>query len=101
MTKRNKGGFQSIRDLLDKYDLDRKKYISHEFQDYGLRLAKALGDEKSKSLYIKLAKDLPREVLTEALCFVKDAYNVKNKARLFMWKIKKLKAKSAKLKAKV
>lgn len=68
----------------------RKNYISREFQDYGLRLAQSLNDMKNKSLYIKLAKITPRRILEEALTFVKDAYQVKSKAKLFMWKIKQL-----------
>ncbi len=71
---------------------NRDKYLSREFQKYGIYLAERLGDMKHKALYIKLAKDLPRELLSEALSFVLDA-NAKSKARLFMWKISQLKAK--------
>jgi len=91
MKKRTKTDFQSIQDLLGQYDFDRKKYVTREFQDYGLRLAIDLNDEKHKSLYIKLAKTVDRKILEEARFFVKDAYKVKNKARLFMWKIKEIK----------
>jgi len=97
--KRRKTEFQSIKDLLGKYDWDKKRYITREFQDYGLRLAQELSDEKHKSLYIKLAKNTEREILEEARMFVKDAYRVKNKARLFMWKIKELKAQTPALSA--
>lgn len=83
---------QSIGQILSKDNfLDRKKYITKEFQDYGLRLAKELEDERRKSLYIKLAKITPREILEEARIFVVDASNVKSKARLFMWKVKQIK----------
>jgi len=82
---------QSIGQLLKDWNLDKKKYISREFQDYGLRLAKQLNDEQRKSLYIKLAKETPRQILDQALIFVKDVSNVKSKARLFMWKLKQLK----------
>ena len=82
---------QSIGQVLMDYTLeDKGKYISHEFQDYGYRLAMELDDEKHKALYIKLAKEENRALLEEALTFVKDAYEVKNKARLFMWKVKEL-----------
>ena len=89
--RRKKTEFQSIKNLLGQYDWDRKKYITREFQDYGLRLAQELNDERHKSLYIKLAKTVDRKILEEARVFVKDAYQVKNKARLFMWKISNLK----------
>jgi hypothetical protein len=82
---------KSLGDILSKYDWDKKKYISQEFQDYGYRLAVALDDLKNKSLYMKLAKETPRGWLEEAKNFVKDAYNVKSKARLFMWKLKQIK----------
>lgn len=72
---------------------DKGKYISQEFQDYGYRLAMELGDEKHKALYIKLAKNEDRKILEEARTFVKDAYKVKSKGRLFMWKLKELREK--------
>ncbi len=89
-TKKNKG-MQSIKKILHNFDLDKKKYITREFQDYGYRLAVELDDLDHKSLYIKLAKDTPRVILERAKAFVKEAYEVKNKARLFMWKLKQLK----------
>mgnify|MGYP001108780943 CR=1 FL=1 len=87
---RNKS-FSSVRDVLSCFDLDKDKYISREFQDYGYRLAEELNDLERKSLYIKLAKELPRFLLEEARNFVKDARNVRNPAKLFMWKLSKLK----------
>jgi len=85
--KRSKGNFQSILGILDKYNWDKKKYISQEFQDYGYRLAVELNDEKHKAIYIKMAKIIPRGILEEARLFIKDSYNVRNKGRLFMWKV--------------
>jgi hypothetical protein len=90
MLKRKKKDFSSIKELLDNYDWNRKKYITREFQDYGYRLAIELDDEKHKALYIKLAKTIDRKILEEARVFVKDAYQVKNKAKLFMWKVKQI-----------
>jgi len=84
-------GMQSIKKILKDFDWDRKKYISREFQDYGYRLASELNDLDHKSLYIKLAKETPRKLLEEAKIFVKEAYEVKNKGRLFMWKLKQIK----------
>ena len=84
-------GFKSVGQLFLGYDLEKKgKYVSREFQDYGYRLAVELNDVKNKSLYIKLAKQEERSLLEQARTFVKDANQVRSKARLFMWAIKKL-----------
>jgi len=98
MKKRKKSDFQSVKNLLNKYNWNEKKYISREFQDYGYRLAIELDDEKHKALYIKLAKTVDRNILEEARVNVKHANNVRNKGKLFMWKVKELKTQSAKLK---
>lgn len=80
-----------LADIISKHDpLLRRRFISHEFQDYGLRLAHELNDLKNKSLYIKLAKIIPRRILDEAKIAVKDAVGVKSRAKLFMWKLKQL-----------
>src|SRR3989337_1863023 len=89
-------GLSTVGDILTSYISDEDKYISHEFQKYGHELAKELGDLKNKSLYIKLAKETPRGHLEAARNLVKDAYQVKSKPRLFMWKLSELK-KQAKL----
>ncbi len=92
MARTKRGGQpRSMFDLLSKYDLDKKKYISQEWQDYAYRLAIFLNDLKNKSLYMRLAKNTPRAMLEEAKNFITDAYEVKNKARLFMWKLKEIK----------
>ena len=70
---------------------DRPKNISHEFQMYGVYLAESLGDTKHYSLYIKLAKELDRKILEEALNFTKGYYGAKSKAKIFMWKLQHLK----------
>lgn len=83
---------QSIRQILFDYAVeDKGGRITKEFQDYGYRLAIELNDEKSKSLYIKLAKDVSRPLLEKARTFVKDAQNVKHKGKLFMWALGKIK----------
>ena len=90
-------GMQSIGQIMANYNLgDKGKYISREFQDYGYRLAKELNDEKHKSLYIKLAKEVDRKLLEEAKIFVKDAREVRSKAKLFMWRLKELRSSSKK-----
>ena len=92
MARSKRGGQpQSMFDLLSKYDLDKKKYISQEWQDYAYRLAVFLDDLKHKSLYMRLSKNSPRAQLEEAKNFITDAYQVKNKARLFMWKLRQIK----------
>lgn len=79
---------KSLRDILKDTEIG-SKYLKYEFQDFGLRLAEELKDLKHKSLYIKLAKEVKRELLEEALNFIKSS-RAKNKARLFMWKLKQL-----------
>lgn len=70
---------------------DRPKNISKEFQMYGVYLAESLQDTKHYSLYIKLAKNIKRGILEEALNFTKDYTAAKSKARIFMWRLKQLK----------
>ncbi len=67
------------------------KYISQEFQDYGYRLAIDLNDMEHKSLYIRMAKTVPRAILEQARAFVVDAEHAKSKGKLFMWKVCELK----------
>ena len=90
MAKKTKG-FQSIKDVLSSFNHKEDRYISREFQDYGYRLAEELNDLEHKTLYIKLAKETPRFLLEKTRNFVKDAYQVKNPAKLFMWKLQQLK----------
>lgn len=80
---------QTIGDILKKFNPMEDKYISREFQAYGIYLAETLGDYKHKSLYIRLAKTVPRALLEKTLSFVKDA-RPRSRARLFMWKLGKL-----------
>ena len=81
-------------DILSKYKpKDDGKYISREFQDYGYRLAVDLNDMAHKSLYIRLAKTVPRAILEAARSFAIDAEHATSRARLFMWKMKELKIK--------
>lgn len=90
-SKKTAKGFSTPFDVLQDFKSDEDKYISKEFQKYGYELAQELGDLKSKSLYIKLAKETPRHLLESAKNFVKDAHNVKSKPKLFMWKLGQLK----------
>lgn len=100
MTNNNQN-FQSVGQILKRFDPTRDKYISREFQAYGYYLAEELGDLRHKALYMKYGKTIPRAILEEALNFVKSAGKVRSKPRLFMWKLKQLKnQKTEKLKNK-
>lgn len=74
--------------------LDRRskseKYVHHEFQDYGYRLAVQLGDMTRVSMFIKLAKTVDRNILNQALSFAKDYPKAKNKSKIFLWKLKEI-----------
>lgn len=70
--------------------IKRPTNLYKEFQQFGVYLAAQLGDPKHYSLYIKLAKELDRGILEEALSFTKGYLTAKNKARVFMWKVKQL-----------
>lgn len=79
-------------DILAKFEgRNDGKYISQEFQDYGYRLAVDLNDMDHKSLYIRMAKTVPRAILEAARAFAVDAEHAKSKGRLFMWKVGELK----------
>lgn len=84
------GRMQSIKQVLKQFNPTTDKYISREFQQYGIHLAEELDDYKHRSLYIKLAKTVHRSILEKALTFCVDS-NARNKGALFMWKLKELK----------
>ena len=86
--------FSPVGSLFDGYKLeDAGGYITQEFQDFGYRLAVTLDDLAHKSLYIKMAKEVPRGLLEQALSYVSDAAAVKSKAKLFMWRLRQLRSK--------
>ncbi len=80
---------QSVGDVLKRFNPLKDKYVSREFQGFGVMLSEKLQDTPRKSLYIKFAKTIPRPILEEALRFVIDS-KAKRKAALFMWKLKEL-----------
>jgi hypothetical protein len=86
---------KSVKSILKNFDPIKDKYISREFQSYGIYLSEELDDHKHKGLYIKLAKTTHRSVLEKALTFAVDS-NAKNKGALFMWKLKELKGEKKK-----
>jgi hypothetical protein len=79
----------SINDILKKFDPVEDKYISREYQSFGVYLAEKLEDERKKGLYIKLARDIPRSILEKALSFVADS-KARSKGALFMWKLREM-----------
>lgn len=82
---------KSLKQLIeDKNPVERNKFVTREYQDYGYRLSMELSDPKHKSLYIKMAKEMDRSVLEQAKRFVIDS-NADNKGALFMWKLKEMK----------
>ncbi|MCL4364647.1 hypothetical protein M1328_05440 [Patescibacteria group bacterium] len=89
---------QSVKDILKKFNPLEDKYITREFQAFAVHLSKKLNDERRKSLYMRLSKTIPRPILEEALRYVVDA-NARNKAALFMWKLKELNAFQKKIKS--
>ncbi len=86
---------QKISNILKTFNPATDKYISREFQAFGIHLAEELNDYKHKSLYIKLAKTMHRSLLEKALSFASDS-KAKNKGALFMWRLKQLKSENAK-----
>jgi hypothetical protein len=86
---------KKIGTILKHYNPQEDKYISREFQSYGIHLAEELEDYKHRALYIKLAKTVHRSILEKALSFVSDS-NADNKGALFMWKLKELKTENSK-----
>lgn len=82
---------QSIKNILDRFDPETDKYVTREFQTFGLHLTESLNDSKHKSLYMKLAKTVHRSILERALTFAIDS-KAKNKGAIFMWKLKQLRS---------
>ena len=80
---------QKVSDILRTFNPTEDKYISREFQTFGMYLTEKLDDPKRKGLYMRLAKTLPRPALAKALKFVVDS-KARNKAALFMWKLKEM-----------
>lgn len=79
----------SIKDIVKRFNPLEDKYISREFQSFAIYLTEKLQDPKHKSLYMRLAKTLPRPSLEEALRFAVDS-KISNKGAIFMWKLKEM-----------
>lgn len=82
---------KSIAKILDETkNPQRPKNLHTEFQQYGVWLCEQLDDTKHYSLYIKMAKEVERNLLEEALSFTKGYIAAKSKAKVFMWRLKQL-----------
>lgn len=81
---------KKVSDVLKNFNPTKDKYISRDFQAFGIYLAEEMEDYKNRSMWIRLAKTNHRSVLEKALSFVKDA-NADNKIALFLWKMKQIK----------
>jgi len=80
---------QKVSQILLQFDPIQDKYVTRDFQQFGIYLAEELNDYKHRGLYIKLAKTIHRSVLEKALSFSIDS-KVENKGGLFMWKLTQL-----------
>jgi len=81
---------KKVSQILMDFNPTKDKYISRDFQAFGIYLAEEMNDYKNKGMYIKLAKTNHRPILEKALSFVKDS-NANNKIALFLWKMKQIK----------
>lgn len=82
--------FSPVADVLKRFNPTQDRFISREFQKYAYDLSAELLDLDHKSLYMRLVKTTPRHLIEQARYFVKDAQNVQNRGRLFMWKLGQL-----------
>jgi hypothetical protein len=82
---------QKVSQILKNFNPTKDKYISRDFQAFGIWLSEEMEDYKNRGMWIRLAKTNHRSVLEKALSFVKDS-NADNKIALFLWKMKQIKA---------
>lgn len=80
---------KSIQNILLNFNPVEDKFISREYQSFGIYLSEKLKDYKRRGLYIKLSKTIPRAILEKALSFVVDS-DANSKGALFMWKLTEL-----------
>lgn len=93
----------NARDILLSHDwLEKRessaKYVTKEYQDFGLSIAGKLNDLEHKALYIKLCKEENRSLINKAISFAVDYPKARNKGSVFMWKLKELKGEMKKKK---
>jgi len=87
MVKKKVGDFTSIGIVLRKFNEEKDKYVSREFQKYGYELARSLGELKNRGLYIGLAKKEPRAILDKIKYEILDSGKGGSLGKLFMWKL--------------
>lgn len=80
----------NIADILKNKGLNKNTRNKHEYQAYGNRLAEEFHDTRKRALYIKLAKEVDRNLLEVAREYVMRSENATTKGRLFMWKLSQL-----------
>jgi hypothetical protein len=95
--KNKKKSPETVRDILLSSDWftrrkESAKYVTKEYQQYGLEIASRLNDMEHRSLYIKLAKEEDRNIIERAIMFTMDYPKVQSRARVFMWKLKEIRA---------
>jgi hypothetical protein len=66
----------------------KKSRVYKKYQLDGLEIAQLLKDEKHKSLYIKLAKEMNGQKLRRLAKEIAEEKNIKNKGAYFMWSLK-------------
>jgi hypothetical protein len=82
---------QKLSSLLgEKFNKNRPKNLSQEFQVFAVYLCESLGDS-NYPMYMRLAKNTDRGILNEALTFTKGYSAAKSKPKVFLWKVKQLK----------
>ena len=84
---------KSVQQILKNFNPTKDKYISRDFQSFGIYLAEEMDDYKHRGMWIKLAKTNHRSVLEACYSFVKDS-TADNKIGLFLWKLKQIKSAS-------
>ena len=81
---------KAVGQILKDFNPTKDKYISRDFQAFGIYLSEEMEDYEHRSMWIRLAKTNHRPLLEQVLSFVKDS-NADNKVALFLWKLKQLK----------
>lgn len=81
---------KKVSEVLKNFNPTKDKYISRDFQAFGIYLSEEMEDYKNRGMWIRLAKTNHRSILEKTLSFVKDS-NADNKIALFLWKMKQIK----------
>lgn len=83
----------TAKDLLSRHNFlaptDNKKHAKHEFQSFAYKLAADLNDLVNLKLYMRITRNLDRNLVERAYSFAIDSTS-DNKGRAFMWKLKDL-----------